>query len=85
MQYGSTGLGASPNRFMTFSVNITSAGRLRSLKCSRDMALKFVRSLDASQPLIVFGVRLVTYYYGLAMCIPPLPAATPHRFRLAGR
>lgn len=85
MQYGSTGLGASPNRFMTYPVNITSAGRSRSLKCSLDMALKLVRSLYVSQPLIVFGVPSVTYDYGLAMCIPHVPAAKLHRFRLAGR
>lgn len=84
MQYGSTGLGALPIRFMTYPVNITSAGRLRSLKCSRDMALKFVSYLDALQPFIVFGVSSVTYNYSLRMCVPHAYAASLHSFRLVG-
>lgn len=55
IQFCGRRLEAPPFRFTTFPVNITSAGRLRSLKCSRDMAhifSQFCYKLSVANPKV---------------------------------
>lgn len=81
MQYGSTGLEASPLHFMTFPVNIASAGRLRSLKCPKIWPLTCIilPTFYCSRRL---SLRSVASTSCRRMCVPAL---TLHRIRVSGR